>query len=174
MDGRNGKLIQSVAEMIVRFHGDVFPKLGEWEQRLKADPQILDTLEREVQQEFSRGAGLVVAGLIAVVMQTKEFAADAERVRQNDSVALAKGRERTMSIPLLGGVTMCMHHCTAKDVGVWGRAILRVACTSNRRCSALEKKSRRDWRAWSHGSQHSVPRLNWLGMNCIDKDRLSI
>ena len=108
VDGRNGKLIQSVAEMIVRFHGDVFPKLAEWEQRLKADPQILDTLEREVQQEFSRGAGLVVAGLIAVVMQTKEFAADAERVRQNYSVPLTKGRERTMSIQLLGGVTMCM------------------------------------------------------------------
>ena len=72
VDGRNGKLIQSVAEMIVRFLGDVFPKLAEWEQRLKADPQILDTLEREVQQEFSRGAGLVVAGLIAVVMQTKK------------------------------------------------------------------------------------------------------
>jgi hypothetical protein len=108
VDGRNGKLIQSVAEMIVRFHGDVFPKLAVGKQRLKADPQILDTLEREVQQEFSRGAGLVVAGLIAVVMQTKEFAADAERVRQNYSVPLAKGRERTMSIPLLGGVTMYM------------------------------------------------------------------
>ena len=107
VDGRNGKLIQSVAEMIVRFHGDVFPKLGDWEQRLKADPQILGTLEREVQQEVSRGAGLVVAGLIAVVMQTMEFAADAERLRQNDSVPLAKGRERTMSIQLLGGVTMC-------------------------------------------------------------------
>jgi hypothetical protein len=28
VDGRNGNLIQSVAEMIVRFHGDVFPKLA--------------------------------------------------------------------------------------------------------------------------------------------------
>ena len=71
---------------------------------LKANPQNLDTLEREVQQEFLRGAGLVVAGLIAVVMQTKEFAADVERVRQNYSVLLAEGRERTMSIPLLGVV----------------------------------------------------------------------
>ena len=97
VDGRNGKLIQSLAEMIVRFHGDVFPKLAVGKQRLKADPQILDTLEREVQQEFSRGAGLVVAGLIAVVMQTKEFAAAAERVRQNYSVPLAKGRERIMN-----------------------------------------------------------------------------
>ena len=89
MDGRNGKLIQSVAEMIVRFLGDVFPKLAEWEQRLKADPQILDTFQREVQQEFSHGAGLVVAGLIAVVMQTKEFAAPGDRVRQNYSVTRA-------------------------------------------------------------------------------------
>ena len=63
--GRNGKFSQSVVEMIVRFTGEVFPKLAEWEQRLKADPQILDTFQREVQQEFSHGAGLVVAGLIA-------------------------------------------------------------------------------------------------------------
>ena len=88
VNGRNGKLIQSVAEMIDRFHGDVFPKFAEWKQRLKADPQILDTLEREVQQEFSCRAGLVVAGLIAVLMQTKEFAAAAKRVRQNYSVSL--------------------------------------------------------------------------------------
>ena len=55
--GRNGKFSQSVVEMIVRFTGEVFPKLAEWERHLKVDPQTLDTLEREVQQEFLRGAG---------------------------------------------------------------------------------------------------------------------
>ena len=44
VDDRNGKLIPSVAEMIVRFTGKGFSKLAEWERRLKADPQILDTL----------------------------------------------------------------------------------------------------------------------------------
>ena len=34
VDGRNGKLIQSVIEMIVRFPGEVFPKLAEWERCL--------------------------------------------------------------------------------------------------------------------------------------------
>jgi hypothetical protein len=117
---------------------------------------------------------LVVAGLIAVVMQTKEFAADAERVRQNYSVPLAKGRERTMSIPLLGGVTMCMTSLYCEGRRRLGAGDSAGGLHIKQTLFGFEKKSRRDWRAWSHGSQHSVPRLNWLGMNCIDKDRLSI
>ena len=36
-DGRNGKLIQSVVEMIVCFTGEVFPKLAEWERRSESE-----------------------------------------------------------------------------------------------------------------------------------------
>jgi len=106
VDGRDGEFINSVGEMLVRFTGGVFPKLAEWERRLKADPQNLDALEHEVQQEFARGAGLVVAGLISVVMQTREFAASAEKTRQEYGLPLTKGRERKMSIQILGGVMM--------------------------------------------------------------------
>lgn len=106
VDGRDGQFIKTVSEMLVRFTCDVSPKLGEWERRLAADPQNLDALEREVQHEFARGAGLVVAGLIAVVMQTKEYATAVEKTRQEYAVPLTKGRERKMSIQLLGGVIM--------------------------------------------------------------------
>lgn len=106
VDGRDGEFIKTVAEMIVRFTGEVFPKLAEWERRLTADPQNLEQLEQEVQQAFSRGAGLVVAGLISVVMQKREFAAAAEKTRQEYSIPLATGRDRKMSIQLLGGVIM--------------------------------------------------------------------
>lgn len=106
VDGRDGEFIKTVAEMLVRFTGSVFPKLAEWERRLKADPQNLDALEHEVPREFARGAGLVVAGLISVVMQTQEFAAAAEKTRQEYALPLTKGRERKMSIQLLGGVMM--------------------------------------------------------------------
>jgi hypothetical protein len=106
VDGRDGEFIKTVSEMLVRFTGEVFPKLVEWERRLKANPQNLDTIEEEAQQEFARGAGLVVAGLISVVMQTQEFAAAAERTRQEYSVPLSKGRDRRMSIQLPGGVMM--------------------------------------------------------------------
>ncbi len=106
VDGRDGKFIKTVAEMLIRFTGEVFPRLAEWERRLKADPQDLEVLEQEVQREFARGAGLLVAGLISVVMQTPEFSASAEQTRQEYSVPLSKGRERRMSMQLLGGVIM--------------------------------------------------------------------
>jgi hypothetical protein len=106
VDGRDGEFIKSVTEMLVRFTGGVYPKLADWEGRLRSDPQSLDGLEQEVQQEFARGAGLVVAGLISVVMQTREFAATVEKARQEYAVPLSKGRERKMSIQLLGGVMM--------------------------------------------------------------------
>jgi len=116
VDGRDGEFIKTVAEMLVRFSGDVFAKLGDWERRLKADPQNLEVLEREVQQEFARGAGLIVAGLMSVVMQAQEFAAAAEKTRQEYGIPLSKGRDRKMSIQLLGGVIMWMTslYCEAR------------------------------------------------------------
>ena len=116
VDGRDGQFIKTVSEMLVRFTCDVSPRLGEWEQRLAADPQNLDALEREVQHEFARGAGLVVAGLIAVVMQAKEYSTAVEKTRQEYAVPLSKGRERKMSIQLLGGVIMWMTslYCEAR------------------------------------------------------------
>ena len=106
VDGRDGQFIKTVSEMLVRFTCDVSAKRGEWERRLAADPQNLDVLEHEVPHEFVRGAGLVVADLIAVVMQTKEYATAVEKTRQEYAVPLTKGRERKMSIQLLGGVIM--------------------------------------------------------------------
>ena len=116
VDGRDGQFIKAVSEMLGRFTCEVTPKLVDWERQLKADPQSLEVLEREVQQEFARGAGLIVAGLMSVVMQAEEFAAAAEKTRQEYGVPLSKGRDRTMSIQLLGGVIMWMTslYCEAR------------------------------------------------------------
>ena len=106
VDGRGGEFIKTVAEMLGRFTVEVVPQLEKWRLRLSANPEELDALEQEVHREFARGAGLVVAGLVSVVMQTKEFAAAAEKTRQEYSIPLSKGRDRTMSVQLLGGVVM--------------------------------------------------------------------
>lgn len=63
-------------------------------------------LELAVQREFARGAGLVEAGLVSVVMQAPEFSAAAEKMRKEHSFPLSKGRDRKMSVQLLGGVIM--------------------------------------------------------------------
>ena len=102
VDGKDAEFIQSVGEMFGRFSGEVVPKLLEWEQRLKDDPAELESIEFDVQHTFQRGAGLVVAGLISVVMQTPEFAAAAEQTRRTYSTPLAKGRDRTMAMKLWG------------------------------------------------------------------------
>ena len=98
VDGSEGKLIESAMEMLVPFTGETGPKLGEWERRLKADPGELDQLEHEVRNEYQRGAGLMMAGLISVVMQSPELARAAERTRTEYSTPPTKGRERTFRL----------------------------------------------------------------------------
>jgi hypothetical protein len=92
--------------MFGRFSGEVVPKFAEWEHRLQRCPEDLEAIERQVQQAFQRGAGLVVAGLISVVMQMPQFTAAAEQTRQNYSLPLARGRNRTLAVRLLGGVML--------------------------------------------------------------------
>ncbi len=106
VDGKNGDPIQSVAEMFAKFSGELIPRLPEWEKQLAADPEQLDELERDIHKAFARGAGLVVAGLVSVAMQKKEFAERAEQTRQQFAQPLSKGTNRKMAIRLLGGVIM--------------------------------------------------------------------
>lgn len=106
VDGKNGEFIQSSMEMLLRFSAEISPRLAEWEQRLKKNPEELDAIEHDVRNEYQRGAGLLIAGLVAFVMKSDELAKAAEQTRQGFSNALAKGRNRKISIRLLGGVIM--------------------------------------------------------------------
>ena len=106
VDGRDGEFIQSTGEMFARFSAELLPQLDEWERRLLDDPASLEMIEHDVQQAFMRGAGLMVAGLVSVTMQTAEVLEAAEQTRQQFSQPLAPGRERRISVNLLGGVMM--------------------------------------------------------------------
>ncbi|MFN6310695.1 MAG: hypothetical protein ACK46M_04535, partial [Planctomyces sp.] len=106
MEGPNGKFIQSTAEMFGRFAAELMPKLVVWQQRLTADPSQLAAIEEEVHRAFSRGAGMSVAALVSVVLQSKELVAAAEKTRREYNIPLAKGRDRTMEVKLSGGSVM--------------------------------------------------------------------
>lgn len=106
VDGPNGPMIQSVEEMAGRFYGELLTLMPVWKQRLSADPSQLEPLEREVQAAFARGTDLLLAGLIAVVMKQPEFAAASARTRDGYLQPLARGRERTIRVRLLGGLVM--------------------------------------------------------------------
>ncbi len=106
VDGKDGEFIKSAMEMLVRFSVEMSPKLSEWEQRLRKNPEDLDSLEHDVRKEYLRGAGLMTAGLVSVVLQSDELMKSAEQTREKFSNPLAKGRNRKISVRLLGGVVM--------------------------------------------------------------------
>lgn len=106
VDSKDGAPIRSAIEMLLRFSGEVALLVPGWEERLKQNPEELETLEREIVQAYKRGAGLMIAGLVSVVMQTQEFAETSEQIRQEYGIPLAKGRTQKLGIRLLGGVMM--------------------------------------------------------------------
>lgn len=131
--------------MLVRFSLEVGPLLEKWERRLRENPADLETIEQEVCREYQRGSGLLIAGLVSVVMQTRELAEASEQTRREFCIPLAKGRNRTLAIRLLGGVIMWATslYCERKrgpfrktDDGATG-------CISNLRNSVLERRNLR-------------------------------
>ncbi len=53
-----------------------------------------------------RGADMIICGLIAIVLQSKEMAVASEQTRVNFREPLARGRNRSIRVRLLSGFTM--------------------------------------------------------------------
>lgn len=106
VDGPQGPTIKSVEEMASRFYAEMLTLVPVWKQRLADDPGQLAPLETEVQTAFARGADLMVAGLIAVVMKQAEFDAACEQTRAAFQQPLARGQKRTIRVRLLSGLVM--------------------------------------------------------------------
>ena len=104
VDTPNSPPIISPEEMAGRFHGELMRAVPDWKQRLGDDPSGLAELEHEVRNAFSRGADLVVAGLIALVMKQAGVEEACEQTRQNYRFPLSRGRMRRLQIRLLGGL----------------------------------------------------------------------
>ncbi len=103
VDALNSPPVVSPEEMAGRFSGELIGAMPDWKRRLGEDPSCLSELEHEVRNEFSRGADLVVSGLIALVMKQPGFDDASEQARQNYRFPLSRGRVRPMRIRLLGG-----------------------------------------------------------------------
>lgn len=106
VDGRDGPDIESVEEMAGRFSSELMTLMPDWCQRLKSNPGELEQVERDVHAAFDRGADLLLAGLIAVVMKQSAFLAASEQTREDFAQPLARGRERTIRVRLLGGLAI--------------------------------------------------------------------
>mgnify|MGYP003382005275 CR=1 FL=1 len=106
VDGQDGEFIKSAMEMLLRFTVEVTAQIDEWQRRLKQNPSELEVIEHEVRNQYLRGSGLLVAGLLAAVMQSPEVIAASEQIRAEYSTPLAKPRERKIGIRLFGGVLL--------------------------------------------------------------------
>ena len=106
VEGPNTPIVRSPEEMAGRFQAELMTALPGWRYRLKAHPEQMAELEQEIHVAFSRGADLLVVGLLAVVTNSPEFADASERVRREAVVPLARGRSRQIQVRLLGGLVM--------------------------------------------------------------------
>ncbi|XZE17504.1 hypothetical protein SH449x_000274 [Pirellulaceae bacterium SH449] len=122
MGSKDGELIESVGQMVGKFTGQLYSKLGGWENQLMQSPDSLEAVEREIQEAFLYGAGMVTSGLIAVVLLSKDLERKSEETRRGFDYPLARGRNRNIRIRLLGGFFMWISslYCEPKK-GVFRR-----------------------------------------------------
>jgi hypothetical protein len=104
VDAPDSPPIVSPEEMAGRFYGELMGRMPDWKRRLGEAPARLPELEHEVRDAFGRGADLVVAGLIALVMKQPGFDRACERTRKDYCCPLSRGRNRPLRIRLLGGL----------------------------------------------------------------------
>jgi hypothetical protein len=106
VDRSDAPLVSSPEEMAGRFHAELMTRLPDWKNRFRSDPAQLAELEREVQTAFSRGADLLVAGLVTLLTKNPQFDQACERAREGFAYPLERGRLRQIRVRLLGGLVM--------------------------------------------------------------------
>ncbi len=106
VDGPHGYQIESVVQMFGQFSGELSLQLPRWQERLMDDPGCLLEIEQEARTVFERGAAMVVGGLVAFALASRELAEASERTRRGFAYPLARGRERKIRVQLLGNFFM--------------------------------------------------------------------
>ena len=104
VDAPNSPPVVSPEDMAGRFSSELIGAMPDWKRRLGEDPARLTELEHEVRDAFCRGADLVVAGLVALVMKQPGFEEACEQTRKDYRFPLSRGRARPLRIRLLGGL----------------------------------------------------------------------
>lgn len=94
----------SPESMFGKFTGELAPQLQQWRERLSQSPGSLNEVEVEVRNQFARGADLIVAGLINVLLVSVACQQAGEQTRRSFSIPLAKSRLRRVRLRLLGGL----------------------------------------------------------------------
>lgn len=91
VNGPDAPNIESPEEMAGRFQAERIGLLPEWKERLSVDPSQLEELEREIHRAHARGADLLVAGLVAMVIRGDDFQEAAKQTRRQYRFPLSRG-----------------------------------------------------------------------------------
>ena len=105
-DSKNGKCVLSATDTIKAFQGKTEAQKDQWAQELRDDPDRFSEIEQEIDQHYRRGAGELVAGIVAEVTNTPQMENDAERVRQRATIRLRAPEPRTIKVRLLCGLIL--------------------------------------------------------------------
>jgi len=113
--------VESAEEMVGQFQAELLTALPEWKKRLAENPSELGELEHEVHAAFARGADLLIAGLLAIVMKQATFDEGCEQTRRSHGYPLRRGRMRQLQIRLLGGLLIWINslYCEPRRSGQW-------------------------------------------------------
>lgn len=106
MDLAGRPAIESMEQMFGYFSGELIQKFPKWRKQLMDRPDELAELECEVQAACVRGADMIIAGLLALVLASSELAVACEQTRREFREPLARGRNRSIRVRLMGGFTM--------------------------------------------------------------------
>jgi hypothetical protein len=104
MDGAEGPRLTGPEEMAGRFHAELMVAMPGWKQRLGEEPERFAEVEHEVHAAFARGADMLLAGLLALVMKQASFDEACEQTRRQYRYPLRRGRMRRLQVRLLGGM----------------------------------------------------------------------
>jgi hypothetical protein len=127
VDGQDAPSVQSTEEMAGRFSAELMTFIPQWRGRLLGDPSCLEELERTVHAAFSRGADLLLAGLLAVAMKQPAFDEAAQKARANYRFPLERGRPRTLQVRLMGGLLIWVTSLYCGPRGNWrGRPLEKI------------------------------------------------
>lgn len=101
--------------------------IPQWKGRLSEDPSCLEDLEHDVHGAFDRGADLLLAGLLAVVMKQPQLEEAAHQTRADYRFPLERGRPRTLQVRLLGGLLIWVNSLYCAPRGNWrGRPLEKI------------------------------------------------
>ena len=79
LHGRNGPVVTNVDEVLRQVHEQLRERQAEWLAQVREQPGSFADLETHIHQTFQQMADQVVAGVLAQVAASNDFAKDAKK-----------------------------------------------------------------------------------------------